>query len=98
MRYHSYRSPDRTGGARLGRGRERSRDDGTLDGRRWAVPAEIARLAVLAAAVALWAPFPGGRALLAVGTALAAAAMATWLVAGARKEPGPRNPAPTPVR
>jgi sterol desaturase/sphingolipid hydroxylase (fatty acid hydroxylase superfamily) len=60
---------------------------GLLDGRRWAVPAEIARLACLAAAVAAFVPLPAGRAPLAGGGALVAAAMAAWLVASARRSP-----------
>jgi len=66
---------------------------GLLDGRRWAVPAELARLVALAAAVAAWAPLPSGRALLALATGLLAAAMAAWLLAGARRGLLGREPA-----
>ena len=49
---------------------------GLLDGHRWAVPAEIARLAALGAALTCWAPLPGGRGIsaLAVSAVLGSAA------------------------
>jgi alkylglycerol monooxygenase len=56
---------------------------GLLDARRWAVPAELARLAALAAALLYWAPFPGGRGISALAVP-AALGMAAWLLAEIR--------------
>jgi sterol desaturase/sphingolipid hydroxylase (fatty acid hydroxylase superfamily) len=59
-----------------------------LDGRRWGVALELARLPALAAALAVWHPLGGGP-LLAVGPpALVAAASAAWLLLGWRAQGG----------
>jgi alkylglycerol monooxygenase len=57
---------------------------GLLDGRRWAVPAEIARLAVTAGAAAAVASGPLRLAAGALSAAIAAA-LAVWLLASARE-------------
>jgi sterol desaturase/sphingolipid hydroxylase (fatty acid hydroxylase superfamily) len=56
---------------------------GLLDGARWAVPAELVRLAALAAALILWAPLPGSPASAAL--VLGTVGMATWLYVEARR-------------
>jgi alkylglycerol monooxygenase len=61
---------------------------GLLDDRRWAAPAEVARLATLAAALVVWAPLPGGRAISALAVP-AALGMIAWLFAELRPRPRP---------
>jgi alkylglycerol monooxygenase len=56
---------------------------GLLDARRWALPAESARLAALAASLLYWAPLPGGRVVSALAIP-AALGMALWLFAELR--------------
>ncbi len=58
---------------------------GLLDGRRWAVPLEAARLAALAAALVAWAPLPAGAERLALAAVPAALGMAAWLLAELRR-------------
>jgi alkylglycerol monooxygenase len=58
---------------------------GLLDGRRWAVPAELARLAAMAGAAAALAPGPL-RPLAGALSAAAAIALALWLLASARRD------------
>jgi sterol desaturase/sphingolipid hydroxylase (fatty acid hydroxylase superfamily) len=67
---------------------------GLLDGARWAVPLEVARLAALAAALVAWAPRPPWAGRLPLAALPAALAMAVWLVVEAlrRAEPGAAQP------
>jgi sterol desaturase/sphingolipid hydroxylase (fatty acid hydroxylase superfamily) len=56
---------------------------GLLDGRAWAVPAEVARLAAVAVALVAFAPLPGGWRASAIAVP-AVLGMAVWLLAEAR--------------
>jgi len=58
---------------------------GLLDGRRWAVALEAARLAALAAALALWLPPPAGVERLPLAALPAALGMVIWLLAETRR-------------
>jgi hypothetical protein len=64
---------------------------GLLDGRRWAVPVEVARLAAVAVALVWLAPLPGGWRISAIA-APAVLGMAVWLLAEPRSRPGPALP------
>jgi hypothetical protein len=53
---------------------------GLLDGRRWAVPLEVGRLAGLAAALVAWNPLPAAAGRLALAAVPLALGMAAWLL------------------
>lgn len=58
---------------------------GLLDGRRWAVPVEVARLMAVAAAVLAWVPAQGLEGAARVATPVLALVLGVWLLVAARR-------------
>lgn len=64
---------------------------GLLDGRRWAVPLEVARLAALAALLVAWPPLPTATWRVALATIPPALGLITWLLLEVRRLIGSRE-------
>jgi sterol desaturase/sphingolipid hydroxylase (fatty acid hydroxylase superfamily) len=61
---------------------------GLLDGRRWAVPLEVARLTALAALLVAWTPLPASAGRLALAPVPLALGLVAWLLLEARRRAG----------